>query len=93
MKENFDNSAERTLTKMAKIILICGITCSALLGLCFIFLLVSWDPAAFIVLPSLVVALFATLVTWSVMKVLANMSMTLKDISKKLDEKSSSDIQ
>jgi hypothetical protein len=54
---------------------------------------VSWDPAAFIVLPSLVVALFATLVTWSVMKVLANMSMTLKDISKKLDEKSSSDIQ
>lgn len=85
MKENFDNSAERTLSTLATIILICGIISCVILGLAVLLMLADGNPYAFVILVSIAVVLFSTLVPWSIMKVLANMSLTLKDISNKLD--------
>ena len=84
MEENYNNSAEKTLTTMASIVLICGIIVCVILGLAFLACVVGLSSYAFVMLASIAVVLFSTLVPWSIMKVLVNMSLTLKDISCKL---------
>lgn len=80
-----DNSAENTLATIATIVLIFGIIAS----LVCLFTLTSievgyhkeFNPAG---LGYTVMVLMSTLISWSVMKVLSNISLTLKDINGKI---------
>ncbi|MBR1754920.1 MAG: hypothetical protein IJ739_00140 [Bacteroidaceae bacterium] len=84
MEQKNDNGAEKTLTTLATIILVVGSVLCLLCGLSFMILLVSHEYSAIVALLAAIPVLFGTLVTWSIMKVLANISLTLKDINKKL---------
>ena len=86
MEQNIDNGAEKTLTTMASIILICGLAFVGLCGLSFLVLIADKNTTAFAPILIAIPVLFGTLVSWSVMKVLANISLTLKDINKNLEK-------
>ena len=85
-----DNSAENTLATIANIVLILGIiaTFICLFTLCFVEVPKSmystkteFSPSGF---ATTVMVLFSSLISWSVMKVLSNISLTLKDINSKI---------
>ena len=82
-----ENSAEKTLATIADIILVVGIivTVICLFTLCFVEVPKSmystkteFSPSGF---ATTVIVLFSSLISWSVMKVLSNISLTLKDIN------------
>ena len=70
-----DNSAENTLTTIAKIVLVCGIIVTVI---CLFYSFV--NPVGFIIT---IIVLLSSLINWSLMKVLANISITLKEINQK----------
>ena len=85
-------SAEKILINIANIILILGIigTIICLFTLCFIEAPkpgytyrteMTFNPAGF---ATTIMVLFSTIISWSVMKVLANISLTLKKIEDKM---------
>ena len=85
-----DNSAENTLATIANIVLILGIiaTFICLFTLCFVEVPKSmystkteFSPSGF---ATTVMVLFSSLISWSVMKVLSNISLTLKDLNSKI---------
>ena len=85
-----ENSAEKTLATIADIILIVGIivTVICLFTLCFVEVPKSmyrtekkFSPSGF---ATTVMVLFSSLISWSVMKVLSNISLTLKEINGKI---------
>ena len=85
-----ENSAEKTLATIADIILIVGIivTIICLFTLCFVEVPKSmyrtekeFSPSGF---ATTVMVLFSSLISWSVMKVLSNISLTLKEINGKI---------
>lgn len=85
-----ENSAEKTLSTIADIILVVGIivTVICLFTLCFVEVPKSmystkteFSPSGF---ATTVMVLFSSLISWSVMKVLSNISLTLKDINNKI---------
>lgn len=71
-----DNSAENTLTTIAKIVLLCGIIVTVI---CLFTGFV--NPEGFVIA---IMVLFSSLISWSLMKVLANISITLKEINQKI---------
>lgn len=85
-----ENSAEKTLATIADIILIVGIivTVICLFTLCFVEVPKSmystkteFSPSGF---ATTVMVLFSSLISWSVMKVLSNISLTLKELNSKI---------
>lgn len=87
-----DNSAEKTLATIANIVLLLGIigTLICIFTLTFIDVPKSgyhyrtekaFSPSGF---ATTVMVLFSTLISWSVMKVLSNISLTLKDLNSKV---------
>lgn len=85
-----ENSAEKTLATIADIILVVGIivTVICLFTLCFVEVPKSmystkteFSPSGF---ATTVMVLFSSLISWSVMKVLSNISLTLKDLNSKI---------
>ena len=86
IKENGDdNSAERTLSTIADIILVVGIL--GALG-CFFSLAIVTDKYdevdfSFAGFGISICVLFSTLISWSLTKVIANISLTLKEIKNK----------
>lgn len=77
------SGAEKTLIMLAKITLICGI----LVTIVFIVLFLSEidDPDESIVfLICAISILFGTLISWSTMRIFANISITLKEILNKI---------
>ena len=79
-----DTSAERVLTAVATIVLICGII-ATIIGLIAFFDNVH-NPES---LGISIAFLIGTLISWSVMKVIANISINLKEINKKIKEQNS----
>lgn len=82
-----DNSAESALKIIANIILGCGIIASAIcLGtLCFVeqgdySTETVFNPTGFAIT---IMVLFSSLVSWGLLKVIANISLTLKEINAK----------
>ena len=85
-----DNSAETTLVVIANIVLVCGIIASVI---CFFSIV--WvqnpeyhyiddkifSPSGFV---TTVMVLASSLISWSFMRVLANISLSLKDINKRM---------
>lgn len=93
----FDSSAEDTLKSIADIILICGIIATVLCGFNLIYIEQVKDgysyttekvfsPYGFV---TTVAILLSSLVSWSIMRVLAVISLTLKDMNRKIKEKDS----
>lgn len=88
-KKSDENSAEKTLQGVATFIMICGIisTIICLFSMTFIDVDTGYhketvfNPSGFAVT---VGVLLSTLISWSTMMVLANISLTLKDIKKKM---------
>ncbi|MBR1838085.1 MAG: hypothetical protein IJ786_00830 [Bacteroidaceae bacterium] len=85
-----NNSAENTLIKIANIIGGLGILCTPILfcALCFVKedrLLDRWifNPAGLGITCSV---LFLSILYWAILRVLANISLTLKEIKKKLSK-------
>lgn len=80
--QNLDNGAEKALKALAVIVLILGI-----LGAGFAFLACLMKPETIVVGVFLapVIVVYAILI-WSVLKVFANISLTLKDINRKMKE-------
>lgn len=79
IEKTIDNRAENALTTIANIILILGI-CASLI--CFAMGL-SWRYGkSFISIA--VAALVYSVVSWSIMRVIANISLTLKEINEKI---------
>ena len=85
-----ENSAEKTLATIADIILVVGIivTVVCLFTLCFVEVPKSmyrtekeFSPSGF---ATTIMVLFSSLISWSVMKVLSNISLTLKAINSKI---------
>lgn len=85
-----ENSAEKTLATIADIILVVGIIVTAicLFTLCFVEVPKSmystetkFSPTGF---ATTVMILFSSLISWSVMHVLANISLTLKELNGKI---------
>ena len=83
-----ENKAEKLLSEMADIILVVGIigTFICLFTLCFVDKSAyssekEFNPSGFV---TTVMVLLSSLISWSVMRVLANISLTLKDINAKL---------
>lgn len=89
-----NNEAENMLSIIANAILIVGLLSTLICAftICFItgvkpgYTYVKetvFNPTGF---ATTITILFSTLISWSVMKVIANISLTLKDINKKLDK-------
>ena len=78
-----NSSAEQILSVMGSIILVCGII-TTFIGLIYIFSEGIGDPTGLIATISI---LLGTLITWSVMEVLANISLTLKEINANIKDK------
>lgn len=76
-----DVKAEKTLNTIAYIVLILGLIAT---GITFIALLIIPETflLSFVIAPAIAVYV---LLLWSVMKVLANISLTLKDIDRKMN--------
>ena len=90
--QKVDKSAEVTLLTIATIVLWCGIIASVicLVTLCFIEVPKpgyhyitehKFNPAGF---ATTIMVLFSSLISWGVLKVLANISITLKSINSKM---------
>lgn len=77
-----DNSAEKTLLNLATVCLVLGIIGAAI---SFFACLASTETLVFAFIIPIVVIVY-TLLIWSVMKVFANISMTLKDINNKINK-------
>lgn len=93
-EKTINNEAEDMLSSIANVILIVGLlsTLVCTFTICFITGVKSgytyveetvFNPTGF---ATTITILFSTLISWSVMKVIANISLTLKDINKKLDK-------
>ena len=91
-KQKVDNSAENTLINIAKIVLTCGIIANII---CLFTLAFIEDPKAgysyrteTVFNPSgfatTIMVLLSSLVSWGILKVLANISLTLKEINSKI---------
>ena len=89
-EESSNNGAENTLTVIADFVLVCGIIASLI---CLFTMVWVRNPAytyyeEYMFNPSgfatTIMILMSSLITWSFMKVLANISLTLKDINKKM---------
>lgn len=81
----FSSGAEKTLTMLAKIILIFGILATMIFIMLFIYALSDYDDEeATVFLICSISILFGTLITWSTMRVFANISITLKEILNKI---------
>ena len=87
-----NNSAEDTLTIIANIVLVCGIiaTFFCIFTICFVKGIkpghyyieeTQFNPIGVV---TTLIVLFSSLISWSFMKVLANISLTLKEINKKM---------
>lgn len=85
-----ENSAEKTLATIADIILVVGIivTVICFFTLCFVEVPKSmystkteFSPSGF---ATTVMVLFSSLISWGVMKVLSNISLTLKELNGKI---------
>ena len=88
--ESSNNSAENTLTVIANIVLVCGIIASVI---CLFTIVWVRDPGYTYIKKTIfnptgfattIMILMSSLISWSFMKVLANISLTLKDINKKM---------
>lgn len=84
--QKVDNSAENTLLTIATIVLICGIIASVV---CFCSMVIIEDPSYhyskhYMFNPAgfatTIMVLLSSLISWGLLKVLANISLTLKDI-------------
>lgn len=84
-----DNSAEKTLIMIANIVLVCGIIATIVCLFSIVWVEdPSWtyrtkymfNPSGFV---TTIMVLFTSLISWSFMKVLANISITLKEINTK----------
>lgn len=90
-----ENGAEKTLSGLADIILIVGIivTIICLFTLCFVEVPKSMYSTEKVFSPSgfatTIMVLFSSLISWSVMCVLANISLTLKELNGKIKEEQS----
>lgn len=88
-EESSNNDAENTLTVIANVVLVCGIIASLI---CLFTIVWVRNPAytyhEYMFNPSgcatTIMILISSLISWSFMKVLANISLTLKDINKKM---------
>lgn len=77
------SGAEKTLIMLAKITLICGIIVTIIFITFFLFNIE--DPEESIVfLICAISILFGTLISWSIMRVFANISIALKEILNKI---------
>jgi hypothetical protein len=79
-KSATDVTAENVLSVLANIILICGII--ATIVSCLVIFDSGFDMFELYLLPASI--LIGTLITWSTMKVFANISITLKEIKDKM---------
>lgn len=88
--DSSNNSAENTLTVIANVVLVCGILASVI---CLFTIVWVRNPAytyidKYMFNPSgfatTIMIVMSSLISWSFMKVLANISLTLKDINKKM---------
>ncbi len=78
-----DNKAENALEIVAAVVLACGIM-GAILCLFLCFPQESFDSFDANGLVTLLLVLVSTLVVWGLLKVVANISKTLKEINKKM---------
>ncbi len=88
--QKVDNSTENTLIIIANIVLVCGIIATII---CIPTMVVIKDPSfhyttVYMFNPTgfatTIVVLLTSLISWGFMKVLANISLTLKDIKDKM---------
>lgn len=84
-QESTEVSAEKVLSVLSVIILVCGLLATLICAFAITTIKTRYDtefnPAGFGITVSILVG---SLITWSIMKVLANISITLKEIYKKL---------
>ncbi len=91
-EKDINNSAENTLTTIANIILVLGIISTIICAftICFVTALkpgysyvteTTFNPVGFATTTAI---LLSSLVSWSIMKVIANISLTLKEMNKKI---------
>lgn len=90
-EESYNNDAENTLTVIANIVLVCGIIASLICLFTIVWVRNPTYPYSkeyYMLNPSgcatTIMILISSLISWSFMKVLANISLTLKDIHKKM---------
>lgn len=85
-----NDGAEKTLNSIASIILVCGIIASIICLFTIVWVRdpqyvytkhVMFNPSGF---ATTIMILMSSLISWSFMRVLANISLTLKDIKKKM---------
>ena len=87
-----DNSAENTLSTIANIILVLGIISTLICAftICFVTTLkpgysyvteTTFNPVGF---ATTIAILLSSLASWSIMKVIANISLTIKEMNKKI---------
>lgn len=88
--QKVDNSAENTLITIANIVLVCGIIATII---CVFTMVVIEDPSyhyrtKYMFNPAgfatTIMVLLSSLISWGFLKVLANISLTLKDIKGKM---------
>lgn len=89
--QEVDNSAENTLIFIAKLVLFCGIVASFICLITLTFIdtsgpyssipRIEFNPTGF---ATTITILLSSLISWSLLKVLANISLTLKDIRNKM---------
>ena len=84
-QKNTEMTAEKVLSVLSVIILVCGILATLICAFTITTIEVHYDtefnPTGFGITVSILVG---SLISWSTMKVLANISITLKEIYKKL---------
>ena len=87
-EETSNNSAEKTLITIANIVLICGLIATFFCFWNTVFVqdrtYVDKDELSPKGVAFTVVVLLCTLVTWALLKVTANISLTLKEMNKKM---------
>lgn len=85
-----NNSAENTLVTIANIVLVCGIIATVI---CLFSIVIIKDPSynyrtEYMFNPNgfttTIMVLLSSLISWGFLKVLANISLTLKDINNKI---------
>lgn len=79
-----NNDIEKALTVIANIVLVFGIIAAVLCLFKMVFTYTThytYDPSGFI---TTIMVLFFSIISWCLMRVIANMSMTLKEINKKM---------
>lgn len=77
-----DNSAENTLKLYATIVLVIGIIASVI----FFFMIFLPIEFSYMGIFGAISVLIPTILTWSVIKVFVNISLTLKEINKKINQ-------